>query len=90
MSLTPQTAATTAVNTGAATPTEGLPAHSRHHHHHTGRRLRQLLHPDGRKIHIAGSPDEAERLKKSLSEGEKGCKFDFVIHGSDEHVRFNI
>lgn len=82
---TPVTAATTAVNSGAATPAEGVPRHH-HHHHHTGRRLRQFLHPDGKKIHVAGSPEEAERLKKTLSETEEKCPFELVLHGSDEHV----
>jgi hypothetical protein len=91
MSSTPHTTATTtAVGTGAVTPAEGSPPqHHHHYHHHTGRRLRRFLHPDGRKIHIAGSPDEAERLRKTLSECEKESEFDLVIHGSDEHVRLD-
>ncbi|KAI9803543.1 MAG: hypothetical protein M1825_001886 [Sarcosagium campestre] len=56
------------------------------HHHHHGRRLKQLLHPDGRKIHIAQSPDEAESLKRKLSTGEPAEPFDLYIHGSPEHL----
>lgn len=37
------------------------------HLHHTGRRLRHFLRPDGRKVHIVHSPDEAEKLRKDIS-----------------------
>lgn len=36
------------------------------HLHHAGRRLRHFLRPDGRKVHIVHSPDEAEKLKKDI------------------------
>ncbi|KAF2491628.1 hypothetical protein BU16DRAFT_574646 [Lophium mytilinum] len=60
--------------------------HQHPHLHHTGRRLRHFLRPDGRKVHIAGSPDEAEKLKRTLSVSEKEGTFDLVIHGTDEHI----
>jgi hypothetical protein len=70
------------------------PASTTHHHHphlphlhHTGKRLRHFLRPDGRKVHVAGSPDEADLLRKTLSSTEKPGEFDLVIHGSPEHVR---
>jgi hypothetical protein len=63
--------------------------HERHHHHphihgHSGKRLRHFFSPEGRKIHVAHSPDEADSLRKAEGEDED---FDFVIHGSPEHVR---
>jgi hypothetical protein len=63
-------------------------------HGHTGKRLRHFLRPDGRKVHIAATPDEVEKLKKRLSvsdptlTGDGG--FDVVIHGSLDHVGFLI
>lgn len=44
------------------------PSSEHHAHlHHAGRRLRHFLRPDGRKVHIVHSPDEAEKLKKDIS-----------------------
>ncbi|KAF2203314.1 hypothetical protein GQ43DRAFT_479183 [Delitschia confertaspora ATCC 74209] len=69
-----------------ASPSIGHNSHSHHHHHHAGRRLRHFFHPDGRKIHIAGSPDEAEHIRKTLSTTAKEGGFDIVIHGTPEHL----
>ncbi|KAF2660174.1 hypothetical protein K491DRAFT_589607 [Lophiostoma macrostomum CBS 122681] len=83
MSSTPQTLV------GTDTPAS---THQSHHHphlphlHHTGKRLRQFLRPDGRKVHVAGSPDEADLLRKTLSSTEKPDEFDLVINGSPEHI----
>ena len=55
-------------------------------HHHSGKRLRQLLHLSGRRIHIAANPEEHERLKLTLSTSEPDEQFDVCIHGSDEHL----
>lgn len=55
-----------------------------HHHHHSGRRLRQFLRPDGRRVHIAHSPEEAEKMKRHLDGGD--TEFDLYIHGSPEHL----
>jgi len=60
-------------------------SHHHHHLHHTGKRLRHFFRPDGRKVHIAGSPDEFETLQRTLSMIEKD-NFDLVIHGTPEHV----
>jgi hypothetical protein len=57
-----------------------------HHLHHTGRRLRQFLRPDGRRVHIVGNPDEAHRLRKTLSETSPKDDFDLIVHGSPEHI----
>ena len=93
MASTPQTLV--GDTTGSATPATGTgnttPGHGHQHHHphlhHTGKKLRHFLRPDGRKVHIAGSPDEAEQLRRTLSVSEKEGGFDLVIHGSPEHVR---
>ncbi|KAH8712175.1 bacterial low temperature requirement A protein-domain-containing protein [Phaeosphaeriaceae sp. PMI808] len=62
-----------------------------HHHHphihgHTGKRVRHFFRPDGRKVHIASSPDEANTLRKTLSAANEKDDFDLVIHGSPEHI----
>ena len=57
------------------------------HHHHRGRRLRNFLLPDGREVHIALSPEEAESLRQRLG-AIRGTDepFDLVISGSKEHL----
>jgi len=57
-----------------------------HHHHHRARRLRNFLLPDGREVHIALSPEEAEYLKQRLSAVRKDEPFDLVLSGSPEHL----
>lgn len=56
------------------------------HHHHTRikERLRHFLSPDGRRIHIALSPEDAESIRKRL-EGVAE-PFDVHISGSPEHL----
>ena len=74
---------------------EASEGHPQHHHYHlphlphynlrkTGQRLRHLLHPDGRKVHIAQNPAEAEELKRTLSQDDD--EIEIFIHGSDEHL----
>lgn len=41
--------------------------HHARHLNHAGRRLRHFLRPDGRKVHIVHSPDEAEKLRKDIT-----------------------
>lgn len=60
--------------------------HQGSHHHHRGARLRHLLLPNGRKVHIAPSPEDAIHLKKRLDETEKDQSFDLVVNGSPEHL----
>ncbi|RYN20823.1 hypothetical protein AA0115_g10037 [Alternaria tenuissima] len=60
--------------------------HHSHHGHHTGKRLRHFLRPDGRKVHIASSPDEANHMRRKLSTAEEKEDFDLVVHGSPEHI----
>ena len=57
-----------------------------HHHSHRGQRLRKLLHPSGKRIHIAGSPEEHSKLKTTLPKIEPDENFDIYIHGSPEHL----
>ena len=57
----------------------------RHQSHH-GRRLRKLLHPTGKRIHIALTPEEHQRLKSTLSKIEPDQNFDVFVHGSAEHL----
>lgn len=81
MSLTPET-----LVDGAETPAGATS--SKHHHHHlhgTGKRIKHLLRPDGRQVHIANNPDEARRMSQTLRTNENH-DFDLVIHGSPEHV----
>jgi hypothetical protein len=87
----------TQASNAASTITIAAPPSQEHqnhpHLHHTGRRLRHFLRPDGRKVHIVQSPDEAEKLRKVISRrasqefGKKGdFEFDIVVHGSVDHV----
>lgn len=54
---------------------------------HHGKFLRRLLRANGRRVHIASSPEEHDRLRRTLSTIEPDGEFDVYIHGSDEHVR---
>ena len=87
MASTPQTLVGTP---GATTPAADSHAHHGHHPHlhlhQAGKRIRHFFHPDGRKIHIANSPEEIDHLRKTVSATEKDGEFDVVIHGSPEHV----
>jgi hypothetical protein len=78
---------------GNDTPASATTQHEPHHHHHhphlsnhTGKRVRQFLRPDGRKVHIASSPDEANHMRRKWSTANEKEDFDLVIHGSPEHV----
>ena len=53
---------------------------------HTGKRLRKLHKPDGKRIHIAASPEEHLRLTRTLPKIEPDDNFEVHIHGSAEHV----
>lgn len=53
---------------------------------HTGKRLRKLHRPDGKRIHIAASPEEHIRLTRTLPNIEPDDNFEIHIHGSEEHV----
>lgn len=69
------------------TTTSGLTlSSSTHNSHHRARRLRHFILPNGRKVHIALSPEEAENLRQRLNAIEKDESFDLVINGSPEHL----
>lgn len=86
LSLPPDIEATV-TETPVKSSSNTISSQSQHHHYpHLPRRARHFLRPDGRKVHIAFSPDEAVRLRRRLSAIEKD-EFDMVIHGSDQHVR---
>jgi hypothetical protein len=90
MSDTPQSLLGGSDTPGTATTT---PQHAHHHPHlhgHSGKRLRHFFSPEGRRIQVAHSPDEANNIRKqSIAVNEKD-DFDLVIHGSPEHVSPNI
>ena len=52
---------------------------------HRGRRLCYILLPDGQKVHVVLSPEEAESLRITLNSADVGESFDLIIHGSPEH-----
>jgi hypothetical protein len=54
--------------------------------HNPGQRLRQYLRPDGRTIHIASSPSEAEELRRQLSRKQTEDQFDVYVQSTPEHV----
>ncbi|KAF1357515.1 hypothetical protein EJ07DRAFT_157520 [Lizonia empirigonia] len=76
---------------GAATPASATHGHHHHHPHlhGAGTRIRQLLRPDGSRVHIAGNPDEARRMSQALRANEKD-DFDLVLHGSPEHRTLSL
>ncbi|KAI4103023.1 MAG: hypothetical protein LQ339_004386 [Xanthoria mediterranea] len=53
---------------------------------HNGHRLKNLLRPDGRRVHVAASPEEHTTLLKTLAELEPDGSFDICLHGSPEHL----
>src|ERR1700760_1406182 len=58
-------------------------------HHNVARakeRLRHFLHPNGKKVHVASSPAEAEQLRRQLAEIHDDEEFDVCISGSPEHL----
>lgn len=62
---------------------------SSHHDLHPAKRFKKLLRPDGRRVHIAATPDEHYRLQQDLPKIEPDGNFDCYLHGSAEHVRCN-
>ncbi|EXJ56974.1 hypothetical protein A1O7_07318 [Cladophialophora yegresii CBS 114405] len=85
-------ASPTDVSSGAQTPigVQSPPdtEHQRRHPrvNHAREKLRHVIHPDGRKIHIAHTPEEHVKLQKGLSQQQRGDQFDVVISGSPEHL----
>ena len=55
--------------------------------HEIFNRVRHIVRPDGRKVHVAGSPADVEPLKRKISTVMPNeDEWDIVIHGSGEHV----
>lgn len=63
------------------------PSPPQHPHMNRARdRLRQFVHPSGRDIHIAESPQEAINLRRQLEKFHKNEEFDIYISGTPEHL----
>ncbi|KAL8665487.1 MAG: hypothetical protein Q9202_002192 [Teloschistes flavicans] len=69
-----------------APPSEGIGANITHTVQHTGQRLKHFLKPDGRRVHVAASPEEKIKIHKNLSAIEPDGNFDVCLHGSPEHL----
>ncbi|KAI9716559.1 MAG: hypothetical protein M1812_005290 [Candelaria pacifica] len=56
--------------------------------HHHGRRLKQFIRPNGQKVHVAASPEDADHVRRKMSEVQTQSTedFDLYIHGSPEHL----
>lgn len=72
--------------TDAGSTRTGSTTVQHHHFQQSRRRLRQLLRPNGRKVHVASNPEEIDRLTTALTNSEPEGSFDVVIHGSPEHI----
>ncbi|KAL9110920.1 MAG: hypothetical protein Q9227_004535 [Pyrenula ochraceoflavens] len=57
-----------------------------HHHHTNGRRVKLFFRPDGRRVHIASSPEDHQRMQRHLSVSEPDPHFDLYVYGSPEHL----
>ena len=63
------------------------PGHpSRHLGHEAKLKARHFLHPDGKRIHVAHSPEEAVRLRSKLTRLHQEDEFDIYISGTPEHL----
>jgi hypothetical protein len=77
---------------GSHTPASATTEHDHDHSHlhgHSGKTLRHFFSPEGRRIHVARSPEEVDKLRKQSIAVDEKDNFDFVIHGSPEHVSLN-
>ncbi|KAK3075935.1 hypothetical protein LTR53_000364 [Teratosphaeriaceae sp. CCFEE 6253] len=73
---------------GAASPTKKQrPGHPpRHFGHEAQVRIRHFLHPDGKRIHVAHSPEEAIHLRSKLARLHQEDEFDVYISGTPQHL----
>lgn len=60
-------------------------ATSEHHPHSRSQRLRHYVHPNGRHIHIAHTPEDHGRLHQELIQEYPEQDFDILIQGTSEH-----
>lgn len=78
---------TTITTTTPTTTAEGSTSLSARHTGTRARdRLRHFLHPSGKRIHVANSPDEALRLRQQLSRLHNSEEFDVYVSGTPEHL----
>ncbi|KAK4547050.1 hypothetical protein LTR36_001271 [Oleoguttula mirabilis] len=49
-------------------------------------KIRHFLHPDGKRIHVASSPEEAIHLRHKLAQLHKDEDFDVCVSGTPEHL----
>lgn len=71
-------------------PTSGLSSAENYHPHHyhlrrTTQRLKHLIHPNGRRVHVVQTPAEAEELKRSISHG-RADEVEICLSGTEEHL----
>ena len=57
---------------------------SHRYFHHNGHRIRHFVRANGKKVHVASSPGEAEKMRRKMAVVDDD--FDLVVHGTDEHV----
>ena len=72
-----------------STSSQALSSSAHLSHHHGARvreRLRHFLHPSGKRIHVAASPEEAESLKARLAQIHSHDEFDVYISGTSQHL----
>ena len=72
--------------TSAPTLPLGNPSEKFSGYLHVPRRLKYLLRPNGRRVHIAATPEEHVRLTRTLPNTEPDGDFDCYVHGSNEHL----
>lgn len=91
------TAAPSTISGIPSTPSQLQSSTPHPHNHHVRHRLKAFALPDGRKVHIASSPEEATSLRQQLTQSSlrsgdaptatpSESPFDLVISGSPEHV----
>ena len=69
---------------GTATP--GTPRHgSGVTSPRSRQRIKHLIHPDGRSIHVVQTPEENVKLRTELSKTTPDGDFDVIIQGTTEH-----
>lgn len=77
---------------GTASPAEGVKTTQRPPHpprnfgYEARQRIRHFLHPDGHRVHVASSPEHAEKLRANLSRLHDENEFDVIVSGSPEHI----
>lgn len=70
--------------------TSSPPDNANPHHHYAARtreRVRHFLHPDGRRIHVAASPEQIIHLRKRLEQIHMQGEFDIFLSGTPEHLK---